>query len=171
MLWAALGRTEHILEISVYCSFLYWREANFDKTWFLSFKFPFSVPKEGQRHWAPSGSVGFSWNKHKGQALPSELLHDKESVRQRQGLLVGVYWPTQPASPGGFIFAPFLSEVQAPGWHSPGCLGWWDGGPEMCKQDVFAAPTSSQQPGHHIPELLLVSSWGLTGMLTFTARA
>lgn len=45
MLWAALGRTKNILEVSVDCNFFYWRVANFHKICLWSCRFLFSVLK------------------------------------------------------------------------------------------------------------------------------
>lgn len=97
---------------------------------------------------APSGILGPLWNKHEGQVWSSHLLHNKEPI-WRPGLLVRWCWSTQPASLLGLNVCSILSEVQASGLASSWCLCWKDGGPEMCKQNVFAAP-ASQHPGHHL---------------------
>lgn len=124
--------------------FLCWRVAHFYKAYFWASRFPFLFLKGEQCDWAPSGILGPLWNKHEGQVHSSHLLHNKEPI-WRPGLLIGWCWSSQPASLEGINVCSILSEVQASGLASSWCLCWKDGGPEMCKQKVFAPPPLSTQ--------------------------
>lgn len=156
MLWAALGRTENNLEISVDCSFLCWRVANVYKTCFWVLRLPFLLFKEEQCPWAPSGILGLLWNKHEGLVLSSHLPHNKEPF-WRPRLLVGWCWSSQPASLEGLMVCSVLSEVQTSGWVPFWCLCWRDGGPEMCKKmSLQPLPLSPRPPR---PKLFPMSSW------------